>query len=251
MRVAGCWLIFGLVLASLPLGAQEGGDWQAQILYAYQTEAANQLANIQTSLRGEIDGERPSAAARYHLAHADYRMARLEFSSRQLAAGKELAECVKTLAPVLKANRAAVEALALRAACYSQLAQISSVEAVLYWRHAKADLDAAIRAEPRNPRARLIRALDGYVRPKLFGGDPERAWVDLKNAAELFDHSPSTDTDAPGWGHADCYLELGRQLAKRGDLLGARNALEKALIAAADFKQAQLALAELGTKATR
>jgi hypothetical protein len=251
MRVPRCSLIFGLVLVAAPLGAQEGGDWQAQILYAFQTEAANQLANIQASLRGEVHGDAVSAATEYHLAHADYRMALLEFNSRLLAAGKDLEECVKELSSVLKSNRAAAEALILRAACYSQLAQISRVEALLYWRRAKADLDAALRLEPRNPRARLIRALDGYVRPKLFGGDPERAWADLKKAAELFDRSPATATDVPGWGHADCYLELGLQLARRGDLLGARTALEKALIAAGDYKQAQSALAELGTKAAR
>jgi hypothetical protein len=165
MRAPRYSLIFGLALIAAPLGAQEGGDWQAQILYAFQTETANQLANIQASLRGEVHGDAVSAAAEYHLAHADYRMALLEFNSRQLAAGKDLEECVKELSVVLKINRAATEALILRAACYSQLAQISRIETLLYWRRAKADLDAALRLEPRNPRARLIRALDGYVRP--------------------------------------------------------------------------------------
>jgi Tfp pilus assembly protein PilF len=51
--------------------------------------------------------------------------------------------------------------------------------------------------------------------------------------------------DAPGWGHGEAYLELGRQYQARGDLLGARNWIEKALIVAPDYKSAQRQLASL------
>ena len=48
--------------------------------------------------------------------------------------------------------------------------------------------------------------------------------------------SSGTSIDAPGWGHAEAYLALGRELQTRGDHLGARNWIEKSLIAAPDLQ---------------
>jgi hypothetical protein len=62
---------------------------------------------------------------------------------------------------------------------------------------------------------------------------------------ELFDHSPATSEEAPGWGHAESYLLMGHELRLRGDVLGARNWIEKALITAPDYKAAQAELALL------
>ena len=55
------------------LGAQEGGDLQAQILYAYQTEDTNQLGNLVQRLGDQVKAGGADAALRYHLAHAEYR----------------------------------------------------------------------------------------------------------------------------------------------------------------------------------
>ena len=53
--------------------AQEGGDLQAQILYAYQAEDTNQLANLVQTLTNQVKSGGADAALRYHLAHAQYR----------------------------------------------------------------------------------------------------------------------------------------------------------------------------------
>ena len=72
-----------------------------------------------------------------------------------------------------------------------------------------------------------------------------QAFARLQLAVQLFDASPATNTDAPGWGHAEAYLALGRELQARGDQLGARNWIEKSLISAPDYKAAQRQLAQL------
>ncbi len=61
--------------------------------------------------------------------------------------------------------------------------------------------------------------------------------------------SSATSIDTPGWGHAEAYLALGRELQARGDQLGARNWIEKSLIAAPDYKAAQRQLALLVRRA--
>jgi hypothetical protein len=67
----------------------------------------------------------------------------------------------------------------------------------------------------------------------------------LQPAVQLFEQSPATSIEVPGWGHAEAYLEFGRQLQARGDVLGARNWLEQSLIVAPNFKDAQRQLATL------
>jgi hypothetical protein len=61
----------------------------------------------------------------------------------------------------------------------------------------------------------------------------------------LFGQASATAADAPGWGDADAYLALGKELQRRGDTLGARNWIERALIASPDYKAAQRARLEL------
>jgi tetratricopeptide (TPR) repeat protein len=99
--------------------------------------------------------------------------------------------------------------------------------------------------EPRNPRAVLLSALQDMRHTKAGSPESQKAFAELQRAAELFEHSSGTSNDAPGWGHAEAYLALGRELQARGDRVGARNWIEKALIAAPDYKIAQRQLASL------
>jgi Tfp pilus assembly protein PilF len=98
---------------------------------------------------------------------------------------------------------------------------------------------------PRNPRMELLRAQDLLSHAGPGSADGARALGQLQLAAAVFEQSTTTSVDAPGWGHAETYLELGRQLAAAGDFLAARNWIEKALIVAPDYKAAQRQLARL------
>jgi Tfp pilus assembly protein PilF len=73
----------------------------------------------------------------------------------------------------------------------------------------------------------------------------QRGFAELQAAAQSFEQSSGTSIETPGWGHAEAYLALGKELQARGDHLGARNWIEKALIAAPDYKIAQRQLALL------
>jgi hypothetical protein len=85
--------------------------------------------------------------------------------------------------------------------------------------------------------------MEGLARSKPGSQENQRAFAQLQLAAQLFDQSSATRIDVPGWGHAEAYLALGMQLQARGDLLGARNWIEKSLIVAPDFKAAQRQMA--------
>jgi Tfp pilus assembly protein PilF len=49
----------------------------------------------------------------------------------------------------------------------------------------------------------------------------------------------------PGWGAAEAYVYLGRGYLQRGDVLKARDALERALLIAPDFALARRLLTKI------
>jgi hypothetical protein len=242
-RVRG--LVFvALSFASALGSAQEGGDLQAQILYAFHAEDTNELANLVQTLTNQVKSGGADAALRYHLAHAQYRYGLLaESRSRDAAAAFD--DCVDQLKQLLEQDVKSVEALALQSACYAHLAKYKHLEASHMRSRAADRLNAAFALAPRNPRVLFLAAMDGLARSKPGSQENQRAFEQLQLAAQLFDQSSATRIDAPGWGHAEAYLALGMQLQARGDLLGARNWLEKSLIVAPDYKAAQKQLANL------
>jgi hypothetical protein len=245
MLIARAILLSALLLPAMTVRAQEGGDVQAQIVYAYQTEDSNSLVNLIQVLSTQVKSDSGDIAARYHLAHAQYRFGELSRARHAHGAEAAFADCIDELKPVLEKNVKSVEALVLQSACYSELADMTLLEAVVLRSRASDRLRAAAKLAPRNPRVVLLTALQDMRGAKPGSSESQKAFVELQLAAHLFDESSGTNIDTPGWGHAEGYLALGRELQARGDHLGARNAIEKSLLAAPDYKAAQRQLALL------
>ena len=243
------WVVRGLMVAALlqaaAAPAQQGGDIQAQILYAYVTEDGNSLANLTQDLAAQVKADGGDVSLRYHLAHAEYRRGLLAAAAGGRGAEAAFSDCIDALKPVLSQDGKAVEALVLQSACYSGLADHRKLESVLLRSRSEERLDTALKLAPRNPRAVFLSSMNGLRQAKAGSVERQRAFAQLQLAAQLFDASPATNIDAPGWGHAEAYLALGRELQSRADLLGARNWIEKSLIAAPDYKAAQRQLALL------
>jgi tetratricopeptide (TPR) repeat protein len=246
MKVAGKFILptFLLLAAAVSWG-QQGGDLQAQILYAYQTEDANSLSNLTQDLATRVKADSGDLSLRYHLAHAQYRRGLLAEAGNAREAEPAFADCIDELKPLLSQDVKSVEALILQSACYSGLAGHRQLQAVLLRSRAEQRLDAALKLAPRNPRAVFLSSMDGLRQAKPGSVMQQHAFAQLQLAAQLFDGLSATSIDTPGWGHAEAYLALGQQLQARGDQLGARNWIEKSLIAAPDYKAAQRQLALL------
>jgi len=238
-------LLTVMLLTTVRVVAQEGGDTQAQIDYAYQTEDGNRLANLIQNLTSRVKDNSADIALRYHLAHAQYRFGQLSGERHAHAAEAAFSDCIDELKPAIDKDVKSVESMVLQSACYSGLADLKSLEAVLLRSRAADRLNAALKLQPRNPRAALLSAMQDLRHAKPGSPEGQRGLAELRSAAELFEQTSGTSDEAPGWGHAEAYLALGRELQNRGDHLGARNWIEKALIAAPDFKTAQRQLASL------
>jgi tetratricopeptide (TPR) repeat protein len=238
-------LLTALAMAALTAHAQEGGDTQAQIDYAYQTEDSNSLANLIQNLTNKVSSDSGDIALHYHLAHAQYRLGQLSRERHGRAAESAFSDCIDELKPVIDKDVKSAEGMVLQSACYSALADLKLLEAVLLRTRASDRLRSALKMEPRNPRAVLLSAMQDMRHAKAGSPESQKGFSELQQAAALFEQSSGTSNDAPGWGHAEAYLALGRELQARGDRVGARNWIEKALIAAPDYKTAQRQLASL------
>jgi tetratricopeptide (TPR) repeat protein len=234
-----------LLLSAAAAWAQQGGDLQAQILYAYQTEDANSLSNLIQDLTTQVKADAGDASLRYHLAHAEYRRGLLSGSRNGHDAESAFSDCIDQLKPLLSTEAKSVEPLVLQSACYSGLADHSTLESVLLRSRSDERLKAALKLAPRNPRAVFLAGEEGLRQAKPGTPQRQQAFSQLQLAAQLFDSASATSLDAPGWGHAEAYLALGRELQARGDQLGARNWIEKSLLAAPDYKAAQRQMALL------
>jgi tetratricopeptide (TPR) repeat protein len=238
-------LLTAVLIGAAAAQAQEGGDTQAQIDYAYQTEDSNSLANLIQNLSNRVKNDSADNALRYHLAHAQFRSGQLSRDRHARGAESAFSDCIDELKPVLDKDAKSAEGMILQSACYSGLADLKSLEAVLLRSRAADRLKSALKLEPRNPRAVLLSAQQHMRHVKAGSPESQQAFAELQLAAQLFEQSSGTRIDAPGWGHAEAYLALGSELQNRGDHLGARNWIEKSLIAAPDYKAAQRRLASL------
>src|ERR1700722_12281848 len=246
MGVAGkIMLPTWLLRAAAPVWGQQGGDLQAQILYAYQTEDANGLSNLTQDLATRVKADTGDMSLRYHLAHAQYRRGLLADTVHPREAESAFADCVDELKPLLSQDVRSVEALILQSACYAGLADHRKLESVLLRSRSEERLKSALKLVPRNPRAVFISSMEGLRAAKPGSPERQHAFTQLQLAAQLFDESSATSIDTPGWGHAEAYLTLGAELQSRGDQIGARNWIEKSLIVAPDYKAAQRQLALL------
>ena len=175
VRGLGAVLLLSLALAA---AAQEGGDLQAQILYAYQTEDFGELGNLVQRLGNQVKAGGADAALRYHLAHAEYRFGLLAQRERRKAAGPAFSDCIDQLKPVIDQDRKSAEALALQSACYSRARQGSAsggrAAAVPCARRGSSP---RLELAPRNPRVLYLVAMDGFARSKPSSAESQRAFA--------------------------------------------------------------------------
>ena len=213
---------------------------QAQILYAFHTEDGNALARLVQGLSARLKDDGGDTALRYHLAHAHYRYGQLLAATHAKGAEAALSDCIDDLKPLLERDQRSAESYILQAACYDALAPLRSVQALLLLRSRASDrLASAAALAPRNPRYLLVKAEQELQRGKPGSIERQLGFTDLQAAVARFDESSSTNTDEPGWGHAQAYLLLGTELKSRGDKVQARNLIEKALLVAPDYKAAE------------
>jgi hypothetical protein len=223
---------------------EELADFDAKVEYAFFTEDARALAALVGANGALANSAQP--LERYQYAHAEFRLLQVAYHLRRI---KDVeAAATACLAAVGKANDSDprfAEGLALEAACAGYLGSLGGLHGASAQDRSEARLAAAAELAPRNPRVLLVAGLTRWFRPGATAADRAAARQAFENSTRAFETVTASAPGEPSWGEADAWLFVGRALAERSDLLGARNAFEKSLLIAPEFAAARRRLTAL------
>ncbi len=236
-------LLFGLDAAAAVVAAAQTGvdqEWAAIVDVLDRAVVAGDAEGIDVARdrgRGLLDGAltgQQRARVRYLVAYANWRA----LGARPDLAGGDRDRLADEAAALLAENVAArdtdVEAHALLGAVFGMKIGSSTWRGMTLGRRAARAFEAARAVDERNPRFLLLKGIDAFHRPAMFGGGPERAEAWFRSAIGHFEAQPP-DLPWPNWGLLDARAWLGQTLARRGDPDGAREQYESALEAAPDY----------------
>jgi len=231
-----------LTLAVTAARADDGAwrDIESRIQYGYYTEDTAALRKLEELITA---GDARDKLRGYYGGLLDWRRAQLAAAATTAAergnAARYADHCVSEVDTALALEGDFAEALALRAACLSAPQESGGGFAPLAGHRGRKDLERARQLAARNPRVLLIDAASDYELSASQGGNKERALGKLRQTVAAFEAERSDADRLPGWGAAEAWLLLARDLLDHGDAVGARDALEHSLLIAPEFAQAR------------
>jgi hypothetical protein len=264
VRLLGCaGLSLGLAVPALAQSSVSWPDVEGRIQYAYYTDDARTLNSLLAGLKPKVvEGEEataePDAVTRaYFRALAHYRLAQVLNTSKKSAAhdaiddcGEEAERSVEALPKVLagldespEARHQRAEAYALATACTLAGREMSSIP--FTGGRIGSRIEEAVKLEPKNPRVRLVEALAAYDRAGKDVAQKTAAVQKLKGVTVMFEAARAGAATTPEWGAAEAYAFLGRALIGEKDVVGAREALERALLIAPDYSFARRQMSQI------
>ncbi|MFC4307487.1 hypothetical protein ACFPN2_00195 [Steroidobacter flavus] len=223
------------VSASASAGSTaEFDDLVARLQFAFFTGDSRALEETLTEL-GNFDVE-PSLAAikSYQLAYGDWKLAQLlgERAQAKSSASKAAKLCVQHARDAITKDPRMAEIYAIEAACDTYQPGSPKQGSTACTRSKSMRTALTLGAE--NPRVLFINAL---CSPDAEG-DPA-AIERWRAVVAKFEAAPPSQPGKPDWGHAEALTLLGESYLKRGEMVAARDVLERALVLAPDYRQAQ------------
>jgi hypothetical protein len=218
-------------------------DIESRIQYGYYTEDAAALRGLRGLIAADESHDKLHG---YYAALLAWREAQLAAegvpASRGERAGELAERCVSEADNVLESQAAFTDALALRAACLAT--PLGASGGAISANRARKDIERALKSSPRDPRVLLVDGMTDY-QLSSSAGNRERAVAKLRRAVAAFEVERAGLERLPGWGAAEAYLLLARGLLDHADPIGARDALEHALLIAPEYTQARRLMARI------
>jgi len=216
-------------------------DWmdvEGRIQYGFYTEDVRALADVAEQLTRGDEAQEP--LREYYAGLANYRLA-LVLATRDKGRARDAIErCVDSLDAAVKNEADFAAALALQSACLRTLSELKPWKPLAGSR-SSGQLEKAVKLAPKDPRVLMLSAVESMEGDKIDDASLAR----LKKAVAAFEAERRGVDRTPGWGAAEVYTYLGRGYLGRGDVLAARDALERALLIAPDFAMARRLLARI------
>jgi tetratricopeptide (TPR) repeat protein len=226
-------------------------DAASRAQYAWYTGDIRALEEVVGLIDGLQLDNTFGAAKSYQLAYSHWKLADLYAQSlatdksaanAKWLAGKAAQACVRDADAARTADPSMSEVYAIEAVC-------DSFAPTAYRDHdppgcaRHKSLRTALTMTPDNPRVRLIEAWCSQG----AGNDPAslERW---RSVVATFEAAPPSRPGKPDWGHVEALTMLGEAYLQRGDAVAARDALERALVLAPDYREAQRLLQTAATR---
>lgn len=259
-RILLLTLIAGVMAPAMSQPAGNWADIEGRIQYAYYTDDARALNGVLNSLKpkpvegGEEVPEEDLAIRSYFRALAHYRLAQVLSSGKKSQAKSEIGDCGEEVDHAVEAlpkiplgldetpaaRRQRAEAYALGTAC-----TLAGREMTVFGGRIGSRIDEAVKLEPKNPRVRLVEALAEFDRAGKDPAAKSAAMQKLRAVTAMFEAARAGESTTPEWGAAEAYAFLGRALFDQRDVVGAREALERALLIAPDYAFAKRLMSQI------
>lgn len=232
---------------SVAAGIDELDDAAARLQYAFYSEDLRGLQEVVTLIQGvQIDA--PAGAKEYQLAYGEWKLAQLyadpdsqrsPIAHANASAGKAAEQCVKHGRAAIEQDARMAEAYALEAVCSGMPQSFFRLRGLSGGSCEKSkSLKKALELAPSNPRVQLIAAMCASATPSKTSNNVA-VWSAVVRA---FESAPPSVPGKPDWGHAEALTLLGESHLQRGESVPARDAIERALVLAPDYRQAQRVL---------
>jgi hypothetical protein len=246
-RYSTAALAAALLTLSVGARADEAAwrDIEGRIQYSYYTEDARGLVALEESVATD---ESHDPLRDYYGAFLAWREAQLASEGVAVGGGRSAAQlaerCTQRVDAAVAARGEFADGLVLRAACLLTK-EAGSTHSSLTIHRAHQELARAQQLAAGNPRALLVDGMGDYQLASGAGGNKERALGKLRTAVAAFETERRDTERVPGWGAADAYYFLAWDLLDHGDVLGARDALERALVIAPGYARARALLGKI------
>lgn len=237
---------FGLLLAVLAAHGAYGesvaelDDAAARMQYAFYTGDSQDIETVLKALAEFQVDDSLAASKAYQLAYGNWKLSQLYLQplanaqprpNAKSLASKAAQTCARHARAAVEKDAGLAEALAIEAACDGHSATAHSGSAGCA--NSK-PLRTAVGLAPNNPRVQLIQAICAS------NSAPDPAATDRwRGVVASFEAAPPSRPGKPDWGHVEALTMLGETYLQRGDPVAARDALERALVLAPDYRQAQ------------
>jgi tetratricopeptide (TPR) repeat protein len=246
-----CGLLLALLGAATASGESvaELDDAAARMQYAFYTGDSQGIETILKNLEQFQVEDSLAANKAYQLAYGNWKLSQLYLQplagQQPRPNGKSLASkaaqaCVREARRAAELDASNAEAMAVEAVCdgHSATAHAGSTGCA----NSK-PLRTANGLAPNNPRIKLVQAM--CTQSKAADPAAVERW---RAVVESFEAAPPSRPGKPDWGHVEALTLLGESYLQRGDPVAARDALERALVMAPDYRQAQQLLQAAATR---
>lgn len=218
-------------------------DLSGRVEYAFYAEDSRALQrDLQAMAALEINHDF-ALLQQNQLDYGRWKLVQLQSQISSVQAQQLAEDCVDSKLPANSTGTTAALHFALHAACLSELAQLRPVRSVLYRRERDSAFSQALKLDARSIQVRLVGAWLKYSNKEPVDS------AELKTLVAAYDKAASGElNDNLLWGQAEACFLLGQAEIAKGNVLAARNALERAILLAPEYPAAQALLRSLTVK---